>query len=218
MSLGPTVLSRVKAALASINYVEEGILWGSQARRLATGKPTDDSRDVDLVISYTLCKQFYGLAAALRHQGLHPVWTIPDDRLDKALEEAGLSQEPICQENQHGTAWTIGPLPDKPLNLDLIFNARGLTLIPNSENWTADEARVPEHNHTWYANSLDFYDGCEDLFASGIMSSIGLLYPSREAQITLYLKMLERTTNYGLCQAKIRKSLQELTWPIPSLG
>jgi hypothetical protein len=159
--------------------------------------------DVDLMISERLSKRFYELALALRREGFHPIVRIPDPELDKVLNNAGLSQEPV--RTDQGGNWEWGLFPgvrnDKlrnllGVNLDLGFAPESFETIPGHWNW------VQNGDHDRLVQKVRNYSECkEHLFDHPKQSKMGLLVPSLEEQLQFLRLLLKRRSSKKVASA-----------------
>jgi hypothetical protein len=170
------------------------VLWGSWARYLATTDRSIVRHDVDLVVSERLGRRFYELAPALRREGFHPILRIPDHELDKVLESAGMSQEPVRREYGGNHQWGLHPEIRNftlrkllGVNLDLIFDPASFEATPGHQTWVKDG----DHDHL--VRAVEFWEGSEILFDNPLHSKMGLLVPSVESQVQFGRVLSPRT-------------------------
>lgn len=195
-------LWKVRDVLRGLGSLGDAVLVGSWARYLVTSNKLIVRRDVDLMISERLSKRFYELALALRREGFHPIIRIPDPELDKVLDSAGLSQEPVRTEQGSNRHWGLCPRigEDRVRNylgvdLDLIFTPGSFEAIPGHWTW------VDNGDHDRLIRSVRRSAGTEFVFNNAKQTRKGLLVASLDAQLQSLRLLLERRSSKNLAGA-----------------
>ena len=195
-------LWKVRDVLRGLGSLGDAVLVGSWARYLVTSDKLIVRRDVDLMISERLSKRFYELALALRREGFHPIIRIPDPKLDKVLNSAGLSQEPVRTEQGNNRHWGLSPRIGNErirhylgVDLDLIFTPSSFEVIPGHWTW------VDNGDHDRLIRNVRRSAGTEFVFDNAKQTKMGLLVASLDAQLQSLRLLLERRSSKGLARA-----------------